>query len=162
MDEELNKPTFKPRFISEFSMGSLDFERYNEWLKYIEHWSAEINSSAVPNLEMCQHLFAGLVNIYDSWRPLIAIPDVTRQLDTAVFEARKLKRLWEQSNETGLQMSKSNIFRLVDLLGGIKTKLLGIKQVIGLGIVVKRNMTTREKIKAGVRGYKNFDNLPEA
>jgi len=37
-----------------------------------------------------------------------------------------------------------------------------LKQVIGLGIMVKKNMSTAEKIRKGIRGDKNFAVLPEA
>ena len=162
MEDTINKATFKPRFVSEFSMGSLDFERYNEWLKYIEHWSSIINSSAIPSLEMCQAYYAGLLNIYDSWRPLIAIPDITIELDNAFDRCKLMKRVWEQSLESGMQLNKNTVLNFVDLLNIIKRKLLGIKQVIGLGIVVRKNTTVMEKIRLGVRGNKDFSNLPEA
>ena len=42
------------------------------------------------------------------------------------------------------------------------SKLLDIKQIIGLGIVVKKVMTAREKIKYGLNTKKDFLNLPEA
>ena len=160
--ETLNQPSFRPRFVSEYSMGELDFLRYNEWLKLTEHWSAMINSTADPNLQMIQQFFACLVNLYDSWRPIIAVPKVADEIDNSINKAKKLKRIWEIGETSGIPFNKKNINDLVDLLGSIKTKLYEIKQIIGLGIVVKRNLSTREKIKMGIHGDRDFGGLPEA
>lgn len=162
MVDELNKASFKPRFVSEFSMGELDFLRYNEWLKLTEHWSAVINCSSEPTLEMIQGFFSCLVNLYDSWRPIIAVPTVAEEIDKAILNAKIKKRIWEKSIQYGVPFNKKNINDLVDLLSSIKTRLYEIKQLIGLGIVVKRNMSTQEKIRMGIHGDKNFTNLPEA
>jgi hypothetical protein len=160
--DELNKASFRPKFTSEYSMGELDFLRYNEWLKLTEHWSAMINSTAEPTLEMIQNFFACLVNLYDSWRPIIAVPNVAEDIDNSIIKAKNLKRIWENSLELGLPFNRKKRNDLVDLLGSIKTRLYQIKQVIGLGIVVKRNLSTTEKIKLGIHGDRNFDYLPEA
>ena len=34
--DKLNEKGDRPKFVSEYSMGQLDFLRYNEWLKFIE------------------------------------------------------------------------------------------------------------------------------
>jgi len=160
--DSLNKPTWKPRFVSEFSMGELDFRRYDKWLERTELSSAAINSTEIPNLDMVQRYFSELNVLYKSWRPLISIPKVTEELDSAMNQAKKLKRTWESSNKSGLPNNKIQILSLVDLLDSIHTKLLYIKQVVGLGIIVKRNLSTAQKIKRGVRGDRDLDNLPEA
>jgi len=160
--QELNKAGFRPKFTSEFSMGELDFLRYNEWLKWTEHWSASINSTADPTLEMIQHLFACLVNLYDCWRPIVAVPSVAEEIDLAFVLAKTKKRIWERAIESGMPFNKRQVNDLVDLLSSIKTRLYDLKQIIGLGIVVKRNLSTREKIKMGIHGDRNFDRLPEA
>lgn len=162
MGDELNKPTWRPKFTSEFSMGELDFLRYNDWLKHLEHFSAIINSSALPSLDIVQGFFSALVNLYDSWRPIIAVQKITEELDNAIESAKNKKRMWENSIDSGIPFSKKNILYLVDLLNSIKRKILDIKQVIGLGIVVKRNLSVFEKIKIGIHGDKKFDNLPES
>lgn len=159
---DLNEKGFRPKFTSEYSMGELDFLRYNEWLKLTEHWSAMINSTAEPKLEMIQGLFACLVNLYDSWRPIIAVPSVAKEIDDAIEDAKNLKRVWERSEGNGMPFSKIQVYRLVDKLNKIKTRIYEIKQVIGLGIVVRRNLSTQEKIKLGIHGDRDFGNLPEA
>jgi len=59
-------------------------------------------------------------------------------------------------------MNKIKILEFVDICNAMKRRLYYIKQVVGLGIVVKRNMSVSERIKKGIRGHGNLGNLPEA
>lgn len=160
--DDLNKPSWKPKFQSEFSMGELDFQRFNKWLERSELSSAEINSCEVPTLELVQRYFAELNVLYKSWRSLISNPNIITELDDSINDAKHQKRLWENSRLSGIEFNKFTIFKLIDLLDSVHTKLLDIKQKIGLGIVVKRTMTTKEKIKYGLRPRTDFADLPEA
>ena len=160
--EELNKPGFKPKYTSEFSMGMLDFIRYNKWLEYIEHWSASINSTIKPTLEMIQHYFAGLNVLWKLWRPIVSIPKVATEIDDAIEEAKKRKRVWERLENSSQQVNPVLINKLVDILDSVHTRLMYIKQVVGLGIVVKKNFSASERIKKGMRGTSiNKLNLPD-
>ena len=160
--DELNKPSWKPKFQSEFSMGELDFVRFNKWLERSELSSAVINSCEVPSLEQVQLYFAELNVLYKSWRSLIANPIIIKELDDSINKAKHSKRLWESSKVSGIEMNKIMIFNLVDLLDSIHTKLLDIKQKIGLGIVVKKNISTKQKIRFGIKPSQDLSNLPEA
>lgn len=162
MQEDFNKPGFKPKFQSEFSMGEYDFKRFDTWLGRSELTSATINSQELPSLELVQQYFAELNVLYKSWRSLIAIPKIIEEIDGKIKEAKKEKRKWEQSRITGVEFNKIAVFKLVDSLDEIHTKLLDIKQKIGLGIVVKKNMSMHEKIKYGIKPKRDFINLPEA
>jgi len=93
---DMNKPGFRPKYVSEFSMGQQDFERYDLWLRFIEKYSGEINATEVPTLEQCQNYFAGLNVLYKQWRPIIAVADIKNKLDEAMKECRKMKREWEK------------------------------------------------------------------
>jgi len=159
-DNDFNKPTWKPKFVSEYSMGSLDFERYNDWLKHCEKYSAEINSMATPTIEQIQAYFSGLNVLWKCWRPIVSVPKNVEQIDNAMFEAKKLKRFWEDSKKQGFPVNLAKIREIIDHLDAIHTKLMETKQLIGLGIVVRRNMDTKEKISAGMRRGE-YGNLPE-
>lgn len=161
MEDELNKPTWKPKFKSEFSMGEYDFKRFDTWLGRCELSSAGINSCEVPSLQQVQLYFSELNVLYKSWRSLISFPSIIEQLDGAIDAAKHLKRKWENCITSGLEFNKFTIFQLIDLLDSIHTKLLDIKQKIGLGIVVKKAMSTHEKIKFGIKPAIDFDNMPE-
>jgi len=160
--EDLNKPGFKPKFKSEYSMGELDFQRFNRWLERADLSSAIINSCEIPTLEMVQRFFAELNVLYNNWRALIAIPKIIDELDVAITEAKRQKRVWESAIVSGVEMNKVVIFNLIDSLDKIHKKLLDIKQKIGLGIVVKRIMSTKQKIKHGLNPQVDRQNLPES
>lgn len=162
MEDSLNKPIFKPKFKSEFSMGELDFKRFDKWLDKADETSGYINSCIVPELELVQAYFSQLNVLYKSWRALISSVSIKNELDESIKEAKRMKRVWEESNNVGNPINNAYILSLVDLLDSIHTKLLDIKQVIGLGIVVKKMFTTKEKIKYGIRPRTNYSDLPEA
>lgn len=162
MDKEINKPTWRPRFLSEYSMGELDFRRFDKTLNEIDYLSALVNSCHIPELDLMQQFFAQLINLYDDFRPLISFATVTREFDGIISKGIKIKRLWEQSKKSGIPMNQKQIFEFVDLCRALKTKLYSTKQVMGLGIAVKKYMSTAEKIKKGIRGNIRADDLPEA
>lgn len=158
---EISKPTWKPKFQSEFSMGELDFQRYNEWLKWCERWSAEINSTDNPSLEMIQKYFSGLNVLWKSWRPIVSSTTIKNKIDEAIKNTRKLKRFWERSFASNIEISKLKKNEIVDALDEIHAELMDIKQIIGLGVVVKKMMDAKERIRAGMRGGDYGGNLPE-
>ena len=150
-----------PEFKATFDMGQLDYERYNEWLKQTESCSAQINSCAIPTLQQVQNYFASLNVLYKCWKTLI-FSTIQNELDIKIKSAKDDKRLWERNTSSGLPVNKKIILRLIDTLDDIHTQLMDIKQKIGLGIRVKRTMSTAEKIKTGIHGNSDFENLPEA
>jgi hypothetical protein len=162
MAEEENNSDWKPRFLSEYSMGELDFLRFNDHLKYIERISGEINSTDIPTLQQCQYYFAGLNVLYKLWRPIIASEMKLETLDNKIKEAKIIKRNWERADKIGLPFNDFIKIKMVDLLDEFHTILMDMKQIIGLGIKVQRNLTTRQKIRLGIKGNsKNIDLLPE-
>jgi hypothetical protein len=148
-------------FVAQYSMGPYDYARYNEWIKRVEESSAIINSCQVPTLEMVQRYFAELNVLYKSWR-ILMYDYVKTELDAAMLQGKKDKRAWEKSIASGAPLNNLVKFRLIDNLDSIHTKLMEIKQLIGLGIMVKRKMNMTDRIKAGVRGINDMNDLPEA
>lgn len=154
--------SWRPKFQSEYSMGSHDFERYNQTLIKIDELSAIVNSTASPPLELMADFLSQLQNLYDNFRALISVGTLQKEYEKLFKEGIDLKRQWEQSKRSGTPFSKKKLFIFIDLCRNIKTKLYSTKQVIGLGIVVRKNMTTTQRIKKGIRGDSSFGNLPEA
>jgi hypothetical protein len=163
MDEQnTSENHWKAKFVSEFSMGQFDFVRIDTTLKAVDECAAMVTSVDYPSLDLMQRYLAHLKNLYDNFKPIMAYKPVQDELDKKIELAKKMKRRWETSTRSGINYSPLQILAFVDLLDDLKRRLYEIKQVIGLGIIVKRNMTTKEKIKQGVRGNRDFDNLPEA
>lgn len=155
---EEQKSTWRPKFKSEFSMGDRDFDRYHEALKKADESGGILDSCAVPQLEDVQKHFANLNALYKNWSALISSDHVRKEVKGLVEDARKQKRRWEQSN---LELTKPLKLKLVDTLDRLHLKLLDIKQVVGLGIVVKKVISTNQKIKNGLKPKIDFTNLPE-
>jgi len=155
--------TFKhtPEFKAQFDMGQLDYERYNTWLEQCDKHSALINSSAMPTLQDVQNYFSALNVLYISWKTLI-FSTIQKEIEAKINKCKMDKRLWENNISSGMPMNKVIILRLVDTLNELHGQLMDIKQKIGLGIRVKRTMSTAEKIKTGIHGNSDFENLPEA
>lgn len=163
VEEQVNSGNkWTPKFMSEFSMGQYDFARYDKTLSAIDNTAALVTSVDVPSLELMQTYFAHLKNLYDNIKPIIAVKTVQDEMDDIVKKGKLKKRQWEDTKAMGLPMTKAQIREFVDLLDTFKTRLYGLKQVVGLGIAVRRHMSTAEKIRQGIHGNKDFDNLPEA
>jgi hypothetical protein len=151
----------RPRYISEFSMGELDFLRWNEWLKYIEFYSAEVMSTDNPQLFMIQRYFSGINILWKAWSQFIVFQPTFDELNNNFDEVKLLKRQWETQKKLGIEVNPSLKNRIVDLLDNIHTRLMQLKQVIGLGIVVRRNFSVKQKIKLGMGLNENkFKGLP--
>lgn len=160
-DKPEEKQSWRPKFRSEFSMGELDFKRYDKWLDRGDISSAGINSTTIPTLQQVQNYFAELNVLYKNWKGLISNPIKSKEIEDKIKRAKQQKRTWESSLETGQEMNKYVIYSLIDLLDEIHTSILEVKQVIGLGIVVKRVLSASEKIKFGIKPKKDLNDLPE-
>ena len=160
--DKTEENTWRPKFKSEFSMGQFDFVRYNRWLEFVEHYHGTVASSAVPQLDDMQKLFAGLSILFYCWKVLISSEKTRNEIKAKFLDAKKRKRKWEENIKNGCPPGIMFIFEFQDLLEGLYEQLMEIKQIVGLGIVVKKVMTTTEKIEEGIRGDKKMDDLPEA
>lgn len=160
--EDITKNSWKPKFTSEFSMGQFDFARLDKTLTQTDLLSGMVTSTDLPSLELMQQYFAQLKNLYDNFRPIISNANITEELDEVVKEGKSRKRKWENAKKNGMPMNQIQILEFVDLLDAFKTRLYDLKQVIGLGIQVRKYMSTSDKIKQGIHGNKDFGRLPEA
>lgn len=155
--------TYRPKFYSEYSMGSLDFERFNYWIKEADMWNAKINAKLVPELAEIQGFFSALFVLFTNWKAIIALPQIQEEYMKLFEDAKKMKRTWERNVKMGIHVGDNVAIQLGDLLCHIHIKLMETKQIIGLGIAVKKNLSIQERIKKGVRGSKDdFSDLPEA
>lgn len=161
-EKSISDPTWKPEFLAEYSPWMLDFQRYNDWLKYVEDFAGQIGSTDIPQLYQVQGYFSGLNVLYKLWRPLMGNKIKKQDIDDALDECRKMKRMWEQSQRNGAVYSEVLKLKLVDKLDQIHVALMDMKQIIGLGIPVRRQMSASERIKHGIGNDKKWKALPEA
>jgi len=143
-------------------MGELDFKEFAMWQSKANESSAIIQSCEVPNLETVQAYFSQLNVLYKLWKPLMSSIRLRKEFNEIKLESRKKKRIWEQNINSGTPINKIFIFQLIDLLDDFHEKLLETKQIIGLGIVVKKVLSTKEKIRYGIKPKSDLSDLPEA
>lgn len=153
-------PKWKPMMQAEYPMWGLDYERFNYWLKWMEYWAAAVNSKEAATLEELQNYFSTLNVLYKEWRAIIAIPKTAENYDRYMKEAKELKRRLEREKANGLPTNKVIIQRLTDTLDAIHTELMELKQLIGLGIPVRKNIKMKDKIKMGMGTDKKERILP--
>jgi len=162
---EKQESSIKPKLQSVFSMGELDFNRYDQHLKYVEEWCGKVNAIDIPELIMVQNYFSGVNTLYIIWRELIVVNNSKEDvdnLDKNILNIKKSKRKWEGGVRNNTPISPVLKLKLVDQIDSFTRELYKQKQWIGLGIVLKRNLSTKEKIKAGVKGHiGGMDDLPE-
>lgn len=151
---------WKPLMQAEYPMWGLDYERFNYWLKWMEHWAAVVNSKEAATLEELQNYFSTLNVLYKEWRAIIAIAETTKNYDSYMTEAKLLKRRLERESSNGLPINKIVIQKLTDTLDKIHTELMELKQLIGLGIPVRKNIKFKDKIKLGMGTSKRAMELP--
>ena len=161
MSETDTKWNWKPKYFSEFSMGELDFRRFDGILKEIDRCSGMVNSCQYPTLKMMQEYLANLMILFDYFKPLIGYPKVEEELKGIIETGIIHKRMWEKSENINAPYSKVKILKFVDQLNLLKSKLYTLKQYIGLGIVVKRAYTASERISSSFGRNKSKGALPE-
>lgn len=146
---------FKPFLQAEFPMWGYDYARLNNWLMWIEYWSAVINSKETASLDELQNYFASLNVLYKALRVLLSNKEQIKDYDEYVARAKKIKRTLEAQNRmSGAMLSKGLIIELTDILDKIHTALMELRQVVNLGIPVRITKSSADRIKEGFRSTK--------
>ena len=146
---------------SEYTMGELDFMRYDRTLRNIDVCCAELNKTAKPTLEIYRAWFAELNNLYDDLYPIVTSRALQESIDEYKDKTLSQQKIWEQHLANGNNPSLKFIWNALDAINGFKRDLYFLKQHIGLGIRVMKKMTTKEKIKLGMKGVSYEGMLPE-
>jgi hypothetical protein len=135
----------KPRLKSEFSMGQLDFERFHEMLQVLDKVAVRArmfeSDSVIP-------FYSILKELYKNWRPIVFITKRQKIDETFDIVEREIIE-WRnaQARKFGGANSKMASFpiHILRKLEDIQTDILEIKQVIGLGIKVEKDLTQKKK-----------------
>lgn len=136
--------TSGPKFLSEYSMGQYDFERYHQLLIMADFLANEVlNKNAIA----IKPFYAKLIVLYSNFRPLVYNKGKWEKYKK---ECEELMKEWGKKSYT----EGKNLFpvTLADKLIDFWQELLLLKQIIGLGSVVKKNESLRTKLNraAGV------------
>lgn len=153
MMEEKNAE-FRPRLKSKFSMGELDFIRYDMLLKNLD--TIAFNARHSPECEkLLMPWYSALYELYLNFRPIlyetskqeldINFRSLRSAIDTELFRINHNKsdmgRVWAKSSATSVS------YYLIDKMDKVQMKLMEIKQICGLGISVKKEFSEKRLIK---------------
>ena len=146
---------------SEYTMGELDFIRYDKTLNNVDFICSEMNRTSNPSIEIYRALFAELNNLYDDLYPIVTSKALQESIDEKKSATITQKKIWEQNMANGNRPSLQFIWKAIDTINDFKRELYFVKQHLGLGIKVMKKMSTREKIKLGMKGVNYGGMLPE-
>ena len=150
MAEEVKaKKVFRPDFKSVYSMGQFDFERFHKILMRLDELAILVGTGEREYISMYYNV---LRTLYRSWKPLIY--DQRKEGDDVWarddFEKafRDIKPEIDRIRKN-LSIGTRFSFRyeILDILDEIHSQLMLIKQLIGLGIEVKREFTPKQMLK---------------
>lgn len=131
------KIRFKPKFKAEFSMGQYDYERYDKMLAAADHIAIRCrnfeSSFVVP-------LYATLKQLYINFKPIM-YETRKKSIDEKFDEIEKevIKKI---RKKTGYKNFPLRTFKLLE---EIHADILDVKQVMGLGIEVRRDISSKQK-----------------
>jgi len=138
----MEETKFRPRFKSEFSMGGYDFERYHKMLKVLDNVATRARMFD-PNAIIPYHSI--LKELYINWRPVIY--ETKKKVFDKMFEdiEKKIVSWTNESRRVYGTDSFSFPSRIAKDLERIHIELLEVRQLIGLGIEVRKEITQRKK-----------------
>ena len=140
---------WKPKYKAQYSMGELDYIRYDSLLKFCDELRIIINcrstqASRDQAYDAIEPYYATLDTVYVNWRQLILdlnkFDELFKEVDKAIIDWRKQGGN-KQFPET-----------LAEKLKFIHKELLGIKQIIGLGINLQKDEKFTTKARRALLG----------
>lgn len=125
---------FKPRFKAEFSMGQYDYVRYNRILEEADILAIKIGQM---NIKTIIPFFSVLKVFWRNIKPNVF--ETTK--DNINGEFKKINNMIDWRTK-GLPNPP---FKIINKLEELHADLLEIKQIMGLGIQVKKELTKKQK-----------------
>lgn len=131
---------FGPKFLAEYSMGQYDYERYHKLLGDADFLAFHVLNK---NVNALQPFFATLITIYSNFRPLV-YETYRKKYDDFKNESMRLKKEWDKIGYN----SGQNTFPVTyaNTLIEFWQEILVLKQLIGLGSIVRRDESQRTKL----------------
>lgn len=146
MVDERYEHGWKPNMKSEFSMGMLDFQRYDMILRSIDEMSIQVSMS---NPQALIPFYAALWDLYKNFRPVL-IPIAMEKYDKQFNEVKNL--VYNEMNVSNDANDSCSISQeIIEKLDNLHIDLLQMRQIIGLGIVLTQDLSFEERLRKGLR-----------
>lgn len=131
---------FGPKFLLEYSMGQYDYERYHQLLIMADFLADQVLNK---NVHAIKPFYSKLVTIYSNFRPVV-YQTYRKKYETLQNECDRLIKEW---GIKGYDEGK-NLFpvSLAEKLIEFWQELLVLKQLIGLGSIVKKEESQKTKL----------------
>ena len=147
--EKIENPEkkFRPFYRSDFTMGELDFKRFNSILLAVN----EFKINFVGDRRNIIGFLVAVETLYDEWAHLFRdeqAEDVAGMLKVATVNVNSLMTTESRMGQD--KVSFSNYKRVFDQIREIHRQLLRYRQGLGFGIRVTRYETEQKKIKRGL------------
>ena len=131
---------YHKRYVAEYSMGMLDYERYHYLLLRLDEIAVSVGSynidSIIPYCSLLKELYINL-------RPIM-YNTVREKFEKWFEEIEKEKiKFWQNLNKN----KKEFPYRLTKLLEKVHIELLETRQIMGLGIKVLKKRSEEAKLK---------------
>lgn len=149
---------FRPRLRSVFSMGQLDFFRFDAILKQIDMVAINIQvpDNIIQDKNILWQYFGGLYVFYLNIRPNIIAEsgkkkddgkkseDLQKAMDKYFLDARASLRLWMRNAKPNRETIP---FDIVEKLERMHMILMELKQQLGIGIEMKGRIDIDAKLR---------------
>lgn len=142
--EMAEKKKFEPRWKAEFSMGQLDYERYDKILMAIDNYAVLASQEPVNYIKP---YLSSLRQFFRQLRPILPI-NVKEKYD------KEFNNLEDEVNnflETRFKLTIILITKKTNLLlkkiGELNNEVLVMKQLCGLGIIVSKKETLQKRLE---------------
>jgi len=141
-----DEPQKKFMMRSEYSMGQYDFIRYDRLLSAMDELSVQVSSY---NVNALLPFHSVLWELFKNFSPIMI--DIKREEYKSKFKNLR-DRILEEINRGSNDDNATIDQNLIDELDDIQIELLGIKQIIGLGIMISKDYSREDLIKKGLIG----------
>lgn len=133
-----NTKLFRPAYNAEFNMGGLDYNRMDEYLKIVDNCMVRIRMGDFSKLHLW---FSWLRQIY-SYLKAVTYEGKKAELDSNFNELEK--EIWKINQQSGKRLTDLNFIKKLETLND---DVYNLRQLVGMGIPVKRNFTNDERLK---------------
>jgi hypothetical protein len=144
------KKPFERRMVSDFTMGLLDFERYDRILQGINEAFEKIHAGEPMAI---YSLYANLNSLYLEWSPVMLpsvkkgikedLESLSREIDNMTFT--------DKENDNIKMMKEESFKESMRLIFIVREKLMEERQKAGFGIKTSIHATEREIAKRSLQ-----------